>query len=315
MRLREYLDIISLIVLLYLIANQIANYLNPIKLTLILYITLFILRPDLMDFLSPALFALPLFDMGRYAINPLGHDYNIYSRSLGLRLEILFGISLILALGLALAIFFEVRKNALLSALIPIIILEDQGIKYLMGGVMRNLTAMTFTALADFIKILAPILPILLLIHPPTIFYLLPIKAWRRDWNFISLAIFMIGISLLIPMTKPTTIKLIKGLALNLFKPSPLLPLIKIQKAWIHHMIAKLTVIPIFLKRPEKSNLIYLLYILIPLFPFIYPSYAMRILYLSFYPFVKLLKNRGEEKSFYLLYTIYCVGVEFSWKS
>jgi len=303
---------VSCILFVPLILQNSMVYHRPVKAAILAALLVAVHAPEWRRFIAPVTVFLSMADVAEYAVNPMGHDYQVYSQFLGLSLPALFFISLALTAALCLATLYGEADSFFLVCL-PVILLEDRGVKYLMGGVLRNLAAITLISLSDVFAPLVLVLPLLLVFHPPTALYAALLKLWEEGGRYLPLAIISIPLLCILPFSRPSTIKLLNGLILNLTHP-PRLQAWRISRPWAGYVVAKLGVVLALLPRLKRRDIIHVVYLLLPLFPLIYPGFAMRMLYLSFYPAIRLLKNHREEEGLGLMCAVYALGEGFEWQ-
>ena len=161
-----FLKSISLLFVILAIGFNYSSYLNLYVFGLFIYITIIWKYNNYKHIASFAfisiVISLPVIAV--YSINPEGHDYNIYSERMKLHnlndlpiswvimkiftsirnpegLYILSGLCVFL---IGLLSLNHIYRNSFLVALFPIIFYHNQSIKYLAGGVVRNLIAFVF---------------------------------------------------------------------------------------------------------------------------------------------------------------------------
>jgi len=233
------------------------------------------------------------------------------------RLFNIYGFGLInsICFSIILLIFNHVfwkKKKYLTYSLMPIILLLNLGVLLQIGSTIKNNMAFTIICIGLIFESYETIILLLIaLIHLPSILYYilyLNIKKFNLIY-FISTIMILISLYIIILSVKGyaliTLNRIIhctihaKNIGLNINY--------NFGKRWNKYIIYNLSIIPFsinkYLKNKDKMILIYLSFLLLPYLPFYAIEFRWRILILSWFPFINLLKYI-DEKGYNKIYII-----------
>jgi len=236
----------------------------------------------------------------------------LFGNPLGLKVV---SLSAILASAIIIMLMNDKKGDLFLYALIPIIFLQNQSIKYMAGGVLRTLLAF---AIITYIVGLKPsnikppeersifVVLILGLTHIPSTIYYILYKILRKEHikaTLISAIAVLSGMlalgAIFGGLTEASAFKPIQLLMHRISIPQGIITNIRNfdYHSWNPYAFSYLSILPFglgkYITEPNKETFVWLVLATLPFIPIFFWKIMLRILHISWLPMIMLLQGAG----------------------